>query len=213
MERIVRQGQLYRHFKNKIYQIIAIAIHSETKEKMVVYQAMYGDFNIYVRPYDMFVSEVDTIKYPNAGQKYRFELIGETGNSDMPIKEEKENELHTDRIYENKFMEDESHTDKLQKEELQTKEYQDEVIISEDDYEDEGEVSPILLEFLNLDTYEEKLDMFINIKDKLDEKLLGDIAVALDIGFTDNMSEKEQFDSIKFSLQTFAHFEDNRKRN
>ena len=51
--REVLPGEFYRHFKNKLYQIKGIAYHSETKEKMVVYQAMYGDFRWYVRPYDL----------------------------------------------------------------------------------------------------------------------------------------------------------------
>ena len=65
---------IYRHFKGDYYIVEDIAIHSETKEKYIIYRQLYGEHELYIRPYDMFLSEVDHEKYPNEKQKYRFEL-------------------------------------------------------------------------------------------------------------------------------------------
>lgn len=73
MEKVKIKG-VYKHFKGDFYLVEDIAIHSETEEQYVVYRALYGDNLLYVRPYDMFTSKVDKVKYPNATQEYRFEL-------------------------------------------------------------------------------------------------------------------------------------------
>ena len=86
-EEEAKANKLVKHFKREmvteeeakankyLYKIVGIAEHSETREIMVVYQALYGDFKMYVRPYAMFMSPVDRVKYPDAQQEYRFEKV------------------------------------------------------------------------------------------------------------------------------------------
>lgn len=82
-ERKVYVGKRYRHFKGFEVEVIATATHTETNEKMVVYYCDSFDGkshkkdenSVYVRPLDMFLSEVDHEKYPEEKQKYRFEEI------------------------------------------------------------------------------------------------------------------------------------------
>lgn len=73
LERNIEIWATYRHFKWNEYKAIAIAEHIETWEILVIYQALYWEWKIFARPYDMFTSEVDHEKYPEIKQKYRFE--------------------------------------------------------------------------------------------------------------------------------------------
>ncbi len=75
-------GDIVRHFKREfasqdskdyLYRILEFAKHSETGESYVVYEALYGERDVYIRPYDMFMSEVDREKYPQVKQRWRFE--------------------------------------------------------------------------------------------------------------------------------------------
>lgn len=162
--REIRQGQIYRHFKDRLYQIVAVAEHSETGKKMVVYQALYGDYRTYVRPYAMFLSEVDHDKYPEVSQKYRFELV-QFGSSSETETEEPE----------------------------------------------EAEVNPILLEFLEAETLEEKLDILTFHKNHMDEELLNSIAISLDL-VVEKESVKEKYSEIMSCLSMMKKFECNRFR-
>lgn len=70
----VKVKGIYKHFKGDYYLVEDIAIHSETNEKLVIYRSLYGESELYARPYDMFLEKVDKIKYPDVVQEYRFEL-------------------------------------------------------------------------------------------------------------------------------------------
>ena len=144
-------GGFYRHFKDKLYQVKGTAIHSETKEKMVIYQGLYGSYEMYVRPYDMFLSEVDHIKYPDVVQKYRFELIDiKTGKS-----------LEADYEENNQNMESEES--------------------EESEKSEESEQDSKLIRFLDAYDYKEKLDILTSMRGELNDGLIDIMAESIEV--------------------------------
>ena len=73
--RKIKLNTIYRHFKGNLYLVMDLVVNSETNDTMVLYKALYDDLKLYVRPLNMFLSEVDKEKYPNVKQKYRFEEV------------------------------------------------------------------------------------------------------------------------------------------
>ncbi|WMJ88085.1 DUF1653 domain-containing protein [Anaerocolumna sp. MB42-C2] len=191
-ERIPKPGQIYRHFKNNFYQIITVATHTETEEKMVVYQALYGNYKTYARPLSMFMSEVDMVKYPNIKQKYRFEQV--------IIKEEDVKEsLDNFALTANEEVKKNTASD---------------LKVSEqgiNEVHEEGSINPVLLEFLEADSYEEKLAILTHKKKYITDKILNDMAVSIDCTLDEGAIE-ERIAEFAYCLQTHARFENRRLR-
>lgn len=193
-------GQRYRHFKGNLYQILTLAYDSETNEEMVVYQALYGDFIVYVRSLEMFLEPVDREKYPNAGQQYRFERVypeivpePETGISRSDVAGFKSVESETEDVYQQSTVRPAAGG---------TAERADEAEIAG--------VDPLLIQFLDADTYTDKLKVFLEMRDTINEVLLTDIAASLDIS-TGTGSLEEQYASVQYALHTLAKYERNKR--
>lgn len=77
MEERIAPGDVVRHFKGNLYEVLCFARDSETQAELVVYRALYGERGVWVRLKAMFLSPVDRDKYPDAGQTYRFERVQE----------------------------------------------------------------------------------------------------------------------------------------
>ena len=71
--RKIKLNTIYRHFKGNLYLVLDLVVDSESGRDMVLYRALYDDLKLFVRPLDMFLSEVDHDKYPDIKQQYRFE--------------------------------------------------------------------------------------------------------------------------------------------
>lgn len=189
--RIPKPGELYHHFKDKLYQIITIATHTETGEQMAVYQALYGDFKTYVRPLSMFLSEVDRNKYPESKQKYRFELHSLDGISRKKTEVSNiEADVNERKADQQVFAEDTG---------------------TEIPTTSEDSVNEILLKFLDADLYTKKLDVIISNRKHMTDRLINDMAVALDCAVEEGPID-ERIKELMLCLQAMCRFEDRRGR-
>lgn len=207
-------GEFYRHFKGKLYQVKTIARDSETQQEMVVYQAMYAPFAYWVRPLADFLGEVDHKKYPDVTQKLRFRKVEfQKTKEDADIITEDVQDKKDDRqvlpqtekkpLTGQEALSDAEMVKALESGQperyLQGK-------MSEEDIAQRG-----LLLLLDAPTFREKKQIFIGLKQYLDERMLNNIAVALDIVLEDGSME-EQYESIMRCLEAFEHYEGGRLR-
>lgn len=196
MDRTPKPGELYRHFKNKLYQIITVAQHSETGEKLVIYQALYGDFKTYARPLDMFVSEVDHEKYPDADQVYRFEKVEPEQKAESEQKTESEQKVEPEQKAVTQQKDGCGNTDS----------YTGSQAISQENNDNAEQINPGLLEFLDAETFDEKYNVLVSMRDNIDDKLIDDIAVVMDVVIPEGKL-MDRYDDLKNTIRTRQRYE------
>ena len=211
---IPKPHEIYKHFKGNLYQIVTIAQHSETGEQLVIYQAMYGDFKIYARPLAMFTSEVDKVKYPEIQQRFRFELQG--ADADRQIRE-------TDEVNGGQTTTQAVPTATAQDAAIWTAQaatVQDAATVaaqataqpaSVETQPEEPELDPLVLEFLDADSYEQKLNILAGLHHRITDEMITTMAIACDIEVNDGETE-ERYEELKNCLLTMEKFECNRLR-
>lgn len=239
MERSVPKPQeLYRHFKGKMYQIVTVATHSETREKMVVYQALYGDYSVYCRPLSMFMSEVDRNKYPDVKQRYRFEEVTNDVNEEetqgevvqekkVTLEKEAQNVIRPEKTPDIKKaedtvknerneagkMSDEKKVTSAPKFKVDTSYERSEVMEkSIDDEARDLNLDPLVIKFLDADLASEKNDILCKLHPIITNDMI-DI-MAMSVGVVINEGDVDgRYNDLRNCLTTMEKYESTRLRS
>ena len=208
--------EIYKHFKGNLYQITAIAEHTETGEILVIYQAMYGEFKTYARPLSMFISRVDREKYPEVTQEFRFELQGPEAERQRAALGVPAGAAADRKVA---FVQEKAAAD-LKETFVQEKAAADRKVASAKEKEkaaDQGtaegefQLDPGVLEFLDADSYRERLNALRGLEHRITQEMINTMAVAIDLEIKDGDVE-ERYEELKNCLLTFEKYECNRLR-
>lgn len=213
MSFIPKPYEIYKHFKGNLYQITAIAQHTETGEQLVVYQALYDDFKTYARPLAMFVERVDREKYPEAKQEFCFELQGpdaarqrDAGRKAEPDGPKTVEDIARAAVRDAAGREAGAEEPAKPAERFSAGE-------SSDEPEESRELSidPLVLEFLDSDSYEQRLNILTGLHHRITDEMITTMAIACDIEINDGDIE-ERYEALKACLLTLERYECNRLR-
>lgn len=202
-----RSGEFYKHFKKKLYQVLAVAQHSETGEELVVYQALYGDYRVYARPLAMFTSEVDRNAYPDAEQEYRFQLVDPCAAGDFPGSQKEDGAESGD--FPGRLEEDGVHTGEAGKSAAgDFSGGQKEVGAKGGDFPatEKKEISELLMDFYDAETCEEKYEILTAMQKDITDVMIDNMAVVLDVVIPEG-DLYQRYDELRTCLKTRQRYE------
>ena len=204
--------QVYKHFKGNYYQIVEVAKHSETGERLVIYRPLFEGADVYARPLEMFLSEVDHEKYPDVKQKFRFALV--TGQHKRSGAEEESAEESIEEREEEPAEEAGKEVTEETGKEVTEEAGGETAEGSEAEPEEkpkETHDKDVLDAFLDAQTSEEKLDILTGSWKTVTEDNIDNIAVVLDMELTGETLE-EKYKEILNCLKLRAKYESSRLR-
>ncbi len=180
--------EVYRHFKGNMYQILTIAIDSESGKTCVVYQALYEDYKVYVRDLEMFLSETDRAKYPDAQQAYRFEKVTmQTQNQPKTVTEIKTAEDLSETVAQP----------------------EKETGLTEVNAQPEQTLDPAVLEYLEAESVDERLNILTSLHHRITDEMINTMAVVADVEINDGPVESRYLE-LKNCLLMKQKFEKQR---
>lgn len=213
---IPKPHEIYKHFKGNLYQVVTIAEHSETGEQLVIYQALYGDFKTYARPLVMFTGEVDRQRYPEVTQRFRFELQGT--DADRQIRETEaagvEHPVSTQTTVTASQPAAAQATPIVAQDiaaQATATAAQTTIAPVSPAEDEEPALDPLVLEFLDADSYEEKLNILAGLHHRITNEMITTMSISCDIEVNDGEPE-ERYEESKNCLLTMEKFECNRLR-
>ncbi len=207
-----RPQELYRHFKGNLYQVLTIAIHSETREEMVVYQALYGDYKVYVRPLEMFMSEVDRNKYPDVAQKYRFEKVSPSSHLGLSDTITTNAEPVTDKSSSDKPSGFTQSLDRT-REDFRKEPYKASKVMekSVDEEAQELNLDPLVIEFMDADLAADKNDILSKLRPTITNDMIDIMAMSLGVVVNEG-DVYDRYNDLRTCLSTMEKFESTRLR-
>ena len=194
---VPRPGDFYKHFKDKLYQIITVAEHSETGEALVIYQALYGEYKTYARPLSMFLSEVDHDKYPGVSAKYRFERV------DVKTYQNITELHHIGNILER-------HREIPKPEPKEPEPLPEKELPNPGEHRQEKEQQDLLILFLDAESNEERLEILRRNEDRISETVLDSIGLSMDFPLSGDDRGKKLRDLEGF-IKTKMKYEKTRR--
>jgi len=208
-----RPQEIYRHFKGGLYQIVTLAKHSQTGETLVIYQALYEDFTVYARELSEFLSETDRKKYPSASQKFRFEKVEQKRADFLGSEAEPEAVKWKNKESDKKQSEERLHMDledKVQSDE-RAEAQEPQIEVQELQTEETIKIDPLVMEFLDADSYEERLNILAALHCRITNEMINTMSVAVDVEINEGDIE-ERYEALKTCLVTLEKYECNRLR-